>query len=220
MQLPQPSPPKASPPLPCYDIDEILANLTLDDLPSDRPRKNRKKPTPARPSTPPSVPVCASSSPALYCVETPTHTKSEAGNATQGTPHTHVKAVRKQTKRRGTRAAYVVFRGDPVGVFRSWAEAKSATDGLRFSLHQGYDSFEEAVAAFEFAQRQAWTCEAGPWSALAVSADAAPLPIPDGATLRQNTLAPRRADDPFYVVYAVVWNFLFPSRVQEVTLFV
>jgi hypothetical protein len=82
MQLPQSL--DASPSLPCYDIDEIFANLTLEDLSPDRPRKQTRAQIPASyPSTPvkpkpkpSSKPKLQPSSPStLYRISTPTQTR-------------------------------------------------------------------------------------------------------------------------------------------------
>jgi hypothetical protein len=82
MQLPQPAPvaDNARPfPLPLYDIDEILASLSLNDPPDDPPKPPSSRPNirgaPSTPAKRKTTTVPANlSSPSLYRYETPAET--------------------------------------------------------------------------------------------------------------------------------------------------
>ncbi|KAJ7432250.1 hypothetical protein B0H11DRAFT_2260906 [Mycena galericulata] len=227
-------------PLPVYDIDEILANLTLEEnsdrevepqprrLPtsarSSKPGKpTLKQPRPLsneRPVTPPrqaqrDTDPPPYSTPTLYRFSSPaksgiTADWSEAGHATKAGGSVH--AVHKAPKRRGTKAAYVVFRGRSIGVKRTWEEVDDATTAFRFALQQGYKSFATAEAAFQHALEKGWTSSASDWAALPISISSAPLPIANDAASLE--IANREPDDPWYVVYAGVNPGIFPNNLE------
>jgi hypothetical protein len=122
----------------------------------------------------------------------------------------------------------VVFRGQAIGVFDTWwviqhllctpchrdflrEQAKHATSGVRFALHQGYPSREDATRAFEFARRKGWTCASLAWVTGPVSGGDAPQPVvqEDGAAV---LLSGCQIGDPWYVVYAGINPGVFPTR--------
>jgi hypothetical protein len=79
MQVPLPSTKEASTkPLPLYDLDEIIANLTLEEtIPEGRKRKPPRLISSSAPSTPVKPKASSSrpvgpASPSLYRVKTPT----------------------------------------------------------------------------------------------------------------------------------------------------
>lgn len=45
--------------------------------------------------------------------------------------------------------AYVVFKGRKPGIYKTWAECKAQVDGFSGPVFRGYESMEEAVAAYE-----------------------------------------------------------------------
>ncbi|KAJ7906655.1 hypothetical protein B0H13DRAFT_2333285 [Mycena leptocephala] len=165
-------------PIPVYDIEEILAALTLEEG-IERPATPQTPPpsyldphaTPVRPTAPPS----SSRVPSATSV-----TVSEAAHATQGSPHSYVRALRQSGPRKQTKrnyAAYVVFRGRTTGVFFSWAEVEAATSGFRFALQQGYSAIDDAHLVFEHAQCRGWTSDSSAWSSTPMSASDAPVPL-------------------------------------------
>ncbi|KAJ7470057.1 hypothetical protein B0H11DRAFT_2237973 [Mycena galericulata] len=232
-------PPRASSPVPVYDIDEIWASLTLEEQEEGRcPTEPRHTSAPAKqPSgkkkTPPSLPLPATPprathrepqpppyvTPTLYRFSSPTKSGytpdwSEAAHATQGTGG-HAHAVHpKPAKRRGIKAAYVVFRGRSTGVMHTWAEVTDATSGLSFAVHQGYQSLAMAQTAFQHAVDQGWTSSASEWSALPRSIASAPLPVADHTTLAVPELPTRQLSDRWYVVYAGVNPGIFPTNLE------
>ncbi|KAJ7606399.1 hypothetical protein DFH06DRAFT_1348108 [Mycena polygramma] len=226
MQLTQPSGDRPPTPVPVYDLDEIIANLHIDDKP--RPRINvratqtQRKPDIVRtpPRSPPPVSASAAPSPTspLYRVESPrkvvyTEHWSEAGKAIQSTPHTHVKAVRRRVKRHPPRAAYVVFRGRRIGVFYTWAAVEEATKRFPGAICQGYAHEELAIAAFALAQHKGWTYMSNSPSPAAFPR-LAPLPIVEGEDSSKTVLSPRELDDPYYVVYAGINPGVFPTYLE------
>ncbi|KAJ7251187.1 hypothetical protein B0H12DRAFT_1234256 [Mycena haematopus] len=194
--------------VPLYDLDEIIANLTLEDEP---------RVIPSAPSTP-TRPSLASRT--VYKVSSPTAETlvedwSAAGTATQRTPQTRTTAVRKARTPRGPkRLAYTVFRGRTIGVFDTWVEAEAATSGMRFALHQGYSTRQQAEDAFAFAQGKGWTCESATWTAVPVSSADAPQPVLDPTGPRSPLAAQRKTGDPWYVVYAGVNPGIFPTSLE------
>ncbi|KAJ7509960.1 hypothetical protein B0H11DRAFT_1900377 [Mycena galericulata] len=226
---------------PCYDIDEILAAMTLEEQagrgsrpasPATPPpltpeppatpvkREGRSLPaTPARKTKPIASAADLASSPTIYRFASPTKSGytadwSEAGMATQGFP-SHVRAVRTRTKIRTKKNAYVVFRGRTIGVMHSWDQVEAAVSGVRFSLYQGYPTAALATAAFQLASEHGWTseAEADSWSALPISISRAPSPI-NAQDSTAPTLIPRHPEDPWYVVYAGINPGIFPTFLE------
>ncbi|KAJ7847101.1 hypothetical protein B0H14DRAFT_2583748 [Mycena olivaceomarginata] len=158
------------PPLPLYDLDEIIASLTLDDPPTSRtpPPSYRSHLPPSSPaSSPPWTPHMPSrnapSTATTYTYCSPgksgvSNAWSEAGHATQGVLHSSVRAVAKSNPRRPKSKAYVVFRGLHVGVFEKWDDVMNATSGASCTLQQGYASRAAAQAVYALAQANDWTC--------------------------------------------------------------
>ncbi|KAJ7195284.1 hypothetical protein B0H12DRAFT_1245608 [Mycena haematopus] len=205
--------------VPLYDLDEILANLSLDDA-TPPPL------TPSLPATPVrtgsrSVPVTPSlTSRTVYSVTSPGRSElfedwSAARSAVHRTPQSRVQAVRHGTKHPGSRkaVAYVVFRGRSVGVFGSWPEAKTATHGVRFALHQGYPSREQAERAYEYAHSKGWTCDSLAWTAGPVPSAAAPLPFGQNSG-RRAALEESCEDNSWYVVYAGINPGVFATSLE------
>ncbi|KAJ7459122.1 hypothetical protein B0H11DRAFT_1924462 [Mycena galericulata] len=197
-----------TPPLPVYDIDEIIASLTLEEQAEvERPRRRRRRhartsdgsstrvdappSTPPRASTPtPDQPllVTPSSTPTIYQFSSPTkcgYTEhwSEAAHASQAAD-TKVRAVRQPRKKRTKNSK------------KAAEEVEDATSGFRFAIHKGYSSRETAVAAFEHAVSNAWTSTAADWTSLPVSLTRAPLPIADATTSPLPDVATRNPQDP------------------------
>ncbi|KAJ7792186.1 hypothetical protein B0H14DRAFT_2624172 [Mycena olivaceomarginata] len=125
-------------PLPLYDLDKIIAGLTLDA---------------SSLSWTPRTPSCnAPSTATTYIYYSPgrsgvSNAWSEAGHATQGVSHSSVHAVAKSNPRHPKSKAYIVFRGLHVGVFENWCISQ-----------WGYASRAAAQAAFTLAQANNWTC--------------------------------------------------------------
>ncbi|KAJ7430094.1 hypothetical protein B0H11DRAFT_2264328 [Mycena galericulata] len=225
---------------PQYDIDEILAAMTLEEQAghASRPASPASPPpyTPDPPATPVkratrSLPVTPAghktapgtdipSSPTLYRFDSPTKSGytpdwSEAGTATQGSP-SHVHAIRKQRKNRknGNKIeAYAVFRGRTIRVMQSWPQVQAAISGVSFALQQGYPTVALATAAFELASQRGWTLQADSWSGQPVSVSRAPSPI-NAEQSTAPTLMHRHAQDPWYVVYAGINPGIFASSVE------
>ncbi|KAJ7807606.1 hypothetical protein B0H14DRAFT_2609508 [Mycena olivaceomarginata] len=232
MASPEPPPYSAWPEsesVPLYDLDEIIAGLTLDDgksfsscncsnLTSAEPGRSHGSPPAhgrARARSPPATPSLTSrtvyqlSSPAGnsiledWCRSSVSRSRiflliqlrSAAGFTAQRTPNSQVKAVRKVRTPTRAKRAYVVFWGQAIGVFDTWEQAKHATSGVRFALHQGYPSREEATRAFKFARRKGWTCASLAWVTGPVSGGDAPQPVvqEDGAAV---LLSGRQIGDP------------------------
>ncbi|KAJ7716653.1 hypothetical protein B0H14DRAFT_2643823 [Mycena olivaceomarginata] len=200
MASPEPPPYSAWPEsesVPLYDLDEIIAGLTLDDgksfsscncsnLTSAEPGRSHGSPPAhgwARARSPPATPSLTSctvyqlSSPAGNSILEDWCRSSAAGFTAQRMPNSQVKAVRKVRTPARAKRAYVVFRGQAIGVFDTWEQAKHATSGVQFALHQGYPSREEATRAFEFARRKGWTCTSLAWVTGPVSGGDAPQPV-------------------------------------------
>ncbi|KAJ7655776.1 hypothetical protein DFH06DRAFT_1329211 [Mycena polygramma] len=228
MQLPQPAHQRPRTPVRVYDLDEIMANLSLDDeRPRTRPRIRRPTQTPRQPdivrtppSSPPAVPPssASSSSRPLYRVQSPnkvvyTEHWSEAANASQGTLQAQVKAVRRRAKRHPPRAAYVVFRGRRIGVFKTWAAVEQATKHFPCAIYQGYANEELAAAAFALAQRKGWTYMSNSPTPAAFPR-VAPLPIVPGEDPSKSVLSSRDDDDPYYVVYVGINPGVFATYVE------
>ncbi|KAJ7173535.1 hypothetical protein C8R46DRAFT_1215466 [Mycena filopes] len=225
--------------VPLYDIDEIFAALSLEEqakltigrastpppsyaeevfnpAPNSSPPRRRE---PSPPNTPaPNSSQPTASSPTVYEITTPTKTTfstdwSEAAAATQASS---VRAVRK-TRKRSKKAAYVVFRGRSVGVFKLWAEVLEATSGVRFALHQGYTTLEAAENAFHLALINGWACDSQSWRATPIQRSQAPLPLADDPTTvspETPNLLPRSPGDPWYVVYAGINPGVFGSSLE------
>ncbi|KAJ7686335.1 hypothetical protein B0H14DRAFT_2654350 [Mycena olivaceomarginata] len=140
-------------PLPPYDLDEIIAGLTLDA--SSLPRTPH---TPSR-NTPFTATTYTYYSPGRSGVS---NAWSEAGHATQGVSHSSVRAVAKSKPRHPKSKAYVVFHGLCVGVFKKWCVSQddvvNATSSVSSALQQGYASRAAAQAAYTLVQANDWTC--------------------------------------------------------------
>ncbi|KAJ7457580.1 hypothetical protein B0H11DRAFT_2243338 [Mycena galericulata] len=218
---------------PQYDIDEILAAMTLEEeagqvsrpatpaspppLTPDPPATPVKRATRSLPATPagPKKYVAPgtdlASSPTLYQFDSPTKSGytadwSEAGLATQGSP-SQVHAIRPRPKKGTTKKAYVVFRGRTIGVMHSWAQVQAAISGVPFALQQGYPTTALATAAFELAVQRGWTSD----SDLPISISRAPSPI-NAEESTAPTLIHRLPQDPWYVVYAGINPGIFATK--------
>ncbi|KAJ6476567.1 hypothetical protein DFH09DRAFT_1342449 [Mycena vulgaris] len=185
-----------STPWPLYNLDEIIANLTLEE---QEPKSDSLHPSPSTPRT---------TAPTIYRYSTP-HTRtytpdsSEAGHATQGTAG-HVRVVQRAHRPRRVKAkAYVVFRGTKIGVFESWD-----------SVCEGYPTRQDAERAFKLADDNGWTYCSGSARPPPPSIAHAPLPILPHAPLPPSALVARRHGDPWYVVYAGVNPGVFASYVE------
>ncbi|KAJ6503158.1 hypothetical protein C8R47DRAFT_1067270 [Mycena vitilis] len=193
-------------PVPVYDLDEIIANLDLEDeIPRRRRPVSRTHVTPTQPrpprarspSTPPPrysavpevtravplTPQIPAGSPTVYEVGSspgPTYSTewSEAASAVQASPTSHVRAVRKSKRRGGKPAAYVVFRGRDIGVMHNWPDVLAATSGVSFSLQQGYRTVPQAEAVFQWADTNGWTCCSSAWQPRPIAPSQAPKPLP------------------------------------------
>ncbi|KAJ7025138.1 hypothetical protein C8F04DRAFT_1191703 [Mycena alexandri] len=62
-----------------------------------------------------------------------------------------------KSRKRGKKAAYVVFYGRRPGVYHTWAEARPLVNGVSGSVYQGYQTVAAASAAFAYAQARSWT---------------------------------------------------------------
>ncbi|KAJ7802507.1 hypothetical protein B0H14DRAFT_2614231 [Mycena olivaceomarginata] len=158
--------------VPVFDLDEIIASLSLEDSsPASVPTGITPTTPPPRYSVLPSIPTAIpapstppSTSRTTYSFHSPGHSGvsndwSEAGAATQGSPRSHVRAIRRSRMRRPSPQAYTVFRGLATGVFESWEEVEPLTSGVRFALQQGYATRAQAEEAYQVAVARGWTCD-------------------------------------------------------------
>ncbi|KAJ7632085.1 hypothetical protein B0H17DRAFT_1149970 [Mycena rosella] len=210
---------------PVYDIDKIFASLTLAEAPDAEGRKPLPETPPRTPTHTPrkqkvSSPEQSTSASISYSYASPTrsgHTQdwAHAAHVTQGTPESRVQCIGKRPKTRTKKAAYVVFRGRTIGVFRVWQDVQQATSGLPFALHQGYTTQDLATAAFDFAERRGWTAQYT--ASLFTVPLTAPLPIPEALhapKLFSSPLATRRVEDSWFVVYAGIHPGVFPTSIE------
>ncbi|KAJ7033982.1 hypothetical protein C8F04DRAFT_1260479 [Mycena alexandri] len=200
---------RPSPTTPPPDYAEIGPRNSAPHTPTARPR---------HPSIPASSSSPSSSSPTVYRFSSPPQTSyyadwSQAATLTQASPHSTVHAVRKKSKPRSKKAAYVVFRGRQIG--KAADAVRTATSGVQFTLHQRYTTVDEAHAAFDIATSNGWTCVSNFWTATPVLPSQAPLPLSnepsdfDGPSLHHRSI-----DDPWYVVYAGVNPGVFATSVE------
>ncbi|KAJ7797202.1 hypothetical protein B0H14DRAFT_3494015 [Mycena olivaceomarginata] len=230
-------------PWPLYDIEAILATLTLEEeresqaLPAYSPLRalahlprtptsappRTPTPPPRTPTPPPRTPTPPppQSSPTLYMFHSPHKSGfsadwSEAGASTQGQPQSYVCAVRKARSHGPKAKAYTIFRGTATGVFDSWREVEAATSGVRFALYKGYTTRPQAEAAYELAVANGWTCSMATWTSTPISAAQAPRPpvLDQSTRTSESALGGRGVNNPWYVVYAGVNPGLFPTFVE------
>ncbi|KAJ7081902.1 hypothetical protein C8R43DRAFT_965550 [Mycena crocata] len=214
---------------PLYDLDEIIAGLTLEETlpPTSQQAKRRKIPCKTPKIPPPTIcPPAPTTSQAVYTFTSLTESGqteewSRAASATQGQPHAHVHASPSKAKpKHPKRVAHVVYRGRNTGVLLHWPEVVASVTGVRFALHQGYASVAAATAAFNFAHEKGWTCVCTDttWSSFPISITQAPLPFAAADDRSRSsdstTLCPRRAGDPWYVVYAGINPGVFPTSLE------
>ncbi|KAJ7826542.1 hypothetical protein B0H13DRAFT_1918113 [Mycena leptocephala] len=202
-----------TPPVPCYDIDEIMATLTLEDRAlSSHAIDAAPAVLRARNSTPPceGQPCCHRDQPPIVSIPTTyrygspcgdghTNEWSQAGNATQGSPNSHVHRTGKHRKP-STKSAVAM-------------EVLALTSGIRFSLHQGYTSVSAAHEAFELAQRNVWTCRDASWPVAPLSRSQAPLPPTEDPTSTSSSAPPSpltrvASGDAWYIVVECALNVL------------
>ncbi|KAJ7712635.1 hypothetical protein B0H16DRAFT_1479259 [Mycena metata] len=189
--------------LPLYDLDEIIATLTLDDLLVLRSHRAARS-TRASPGGP-IIPTAPPPSPPILC---PTSSPPPQ-------PATRQHIPRSLSVRSAKPRAYTVFRGRSIGVFDHWPQAERAVSGIRFGVHQGYSTRERADAAFALAQANGWTYRGDAWMATAVASSEAPLPVTDEAgRCTSESLFLRGPADPWYIVYAGVNPGIFPTFVE------
>ncbi|KAJ7825877.1 hypothetical protein B0H14DRAFT_3468118 [Mycena olivaceomarginata] len=208
-------------PLPLYDLDKIIASLTLDDPPTSRtpPPSYRSHLPPSSPASSPlrtlHMPSCNTPSTATtytYCSPGKSGVSnvwSEAGHATQGVSHSSVRAVAKSNPRRPKSKAYIVFRGLRVGVFEKWDDVVNATSGVSCALQQGYASRAAAQAAYALAQANDWTC--------VLPTTCSSFAAPTGLTREprdSKLLCPHERNDHWYVVYWGVHPGVFATHVE------
>ncbi|KAJ7646085.1 hypothetical protein DFH06DRAFT_1136231 [Mycena polygramma] len=205
--------------VPCYDIDEIFASLTLEERRRASPPAPRTRPppqsppAPATPPPPPATPpprysrradvtgVPSRSSGAIPPPRTPT---TPAATSSSADPqvyvfHTPTRCGRTTAWSEAANATQGIpnstVHGSPRskrrGGKKAVAETEAATSGVRFALQQGYSSKERARDAFEIAQANGWTCASDSWSAIPVSSSLAPKPWP-----QQTMLSSREDSDP------------------------
>ncbi|KAJ7472808.1 hypothetical protein FB451DRAFT_1399006 [Mycena latifolia] len=83
--------------------------------------------------------------------------RSVAGAATQGVPQAHVHKTGGRCKKpRTKKAAYVVFCGREIGVFRTWGQTEPLVKGVSNAILHGYTTTAEAEAAFAYALQKSW----------------------------------------------------------------
>ncbi|KAJ7201936.1 hypothetical protein B0H12DRAFT_1244119 [Mycena haematopus] len=215
--------------VPLYDLDELLAGLSLEDETSTSCFSTRSPhlapsslpsisvPPPPAPKTPSCPPWRSSAT--VYAFTTPAESGtttqwSEAGTLTQGSPQSSVRLLYKRKRSRPKRVAYVVFHGVRIGVFDQWADVQDATNGVPFALHQGYSTRAGAEAAFELAQTNNWTCVLASWFPKLISSSLAPTPVRHESGGDQR-LCEREPDAPWYVVYRGVNPGIFSTQYVE-----
>ncbi|KAJ7615077.1 hypothetical protein DFH06DRAFT_1343930 [Mycena polygramma] len=226
--LPRPRTPQTPPPpyeaeLPATPRQppQASAASTPPATPRRPPQASAASTPPATPRRPPQASSSSSAASTLYTYTSPRASGtsrhwSEAANATQGSPNSRVRALRKSKVRKPPAVAYAVFRGRTIGVMSSWSDVEAATSGVRFALQQGYSRQEDAEAVFEFADNNGWTCRGTRWSTIPISPDQAPLPLPDSASLppAHGLSSFRRDDDLWYVVYQGVNPGVFSTSLE------
>ncbi|KAJ7325482.1 hypothetical protein DFH08DRAFT_886700 [Mycena albidolilacea] len=173
-------------------------------FPTIRPRTYRTALT-----TPPTIYSYGNSAQAGYTLDW-----AVAGVATQGVPHSHVRAVQKSSpkKPRSKRHAYVVFAGLQCGVFRTWEQTKPLVDRVPNSIFRGYSTVSEAEAAFAYAQMRQWTRVS--YAPLA-SIPALPQPVGSAFADEENPLHGTEAlDNRWFIVYRGIMPGVYRSHLE------
>ncbi|KAJ7018029.1 hypothetical protein C8F04DRAFT_1199631 [Mycena alexandri] len=203
------------------EIDTLIRHLDLASLDSPGsgpvvPRTPARRPAPPPPNSPPlappapSTPTRAPSHGPVYRLSSPAgdrvaHNWLDAGHFSQSVPGGSATRVVKSPKsRKPAAAAYCVFFGTRVGVFKDWAEVKLLVAAPR-TYQCGYASVEAAQQALDYARAQGWTADS------AVLKTPSPLP----SSYRANPLnAPPRTSRQWYVVTCGVNPGIYSSGLE------
>ncbi|KAJ7154382.1 hypothetical protein C8R43DRAFT_1126460 [Mycena crocata] len=196
--------------------DEEFATLISTLHLSERTRTPSPPPQPFRPEAPP----LPSHSGALYYYSSPngsgyTDSWATAGAETQGVPGAYVYAVKKRSKTRSKKAAYVIFFGRVPCVVLTWREAQPLVTGVSNAIFRGYKTVTQAQAAFAYAQARSWTrtCSSRPSSPSPPPLES--LPSPSQPSDLPNPLHGDEAlDDTWYVVYSGVRPGVYHSLLE------
>ncbi|KAJ7182627.1 hypothetical protein C8R43DRAFT_940752 [Mycena crocata] len=123
--------------------------------------------TPTPPVTPLHYPITPpQSTQRLYEIQSSTYSGttpewSQAAHLTQGIPNSHVRSVvSPPQKPRGKKGGIAVFFGVLPGPYPKWNGPDGAEVQVRRisgAIYQGYSTFAEAQAAFEYARGKSWT---------------------------------------------------------------
>jgi hypothetical protein len=160
--------------------------------------------------------------------------RSVAAAATQGVPRASVHTVqgpKKKKRKPGRRKAYAIFCGIETGVCLTWCtttlffclsliigpreEADPLVSGVPNCLFRGYDSVEEAHAAYAYAHARSWTRIAGaPVSAI----PALPQPMSLAPSAANNPLnGTEDLDDTWFIVYRGISPGVYRSQLSRET---
>ncbi|KAJ7119375.1 hypothetical protein C8R46DRAFT_1238644 [Mycena filopes] len=207
-RTPPPPPPYNSDDADLFELFDLLDQLSISPDPA---------PPPALPP-PPTPPA-----PARYLYRTParsavTSSWAEAADETQGVSGASPCRLNAKRKSHARKGGYAVFSGLRIGTFAQWNdELTSLIIGVPSSLYQGYATFAQAQAAFDYAHTRGWTRVIAIDGSL--STTIARPPSPDAFQPSTNPLhAPRTS--LWYVVYAginpgVLWSRLKQSPLEE-----
>ncbi|KAJ7471335.1 hypothetical protein B0H11DRAFT_1913955 [Mycena galericulata] len=181
------------------EFASLIARLNLSDSSSP---SLRRTPSPQR-QDPTPIPSTPSSQTPLYYYESPnkrgfTNNWQVAFFYIIGVANARVYAIQKRKKKRTKKAAYVVFYGDPAGVFFTWDEAEAAVKGVPGAIFRGYQTVPAAHAAFAYARARGWTRSFNSPSGPPMDA----LPSPSQPLDYPNPLHDSNVlDDTWYIVY-------------------
>ncbi|KAJ7030561.1 hypothetical protein C8F04DRAFT_1263682 [Mycena alexandri] len=214
------SPPPPPPP-PSYSATENVSdadNAELQELfarfsitpPDSSPRTPSPSPPPTLPTTPPRRAV-------RYHYHTPERSAvstswAEAAAKTQGVSGASPRRLDPKPKPKHKKGGYAVFSGRAVGAFRYWNDDLTRLIiGVTNSLYQGYGTFAEAQATFEYAQAHGWTRIVAPDGSLSTTIARPPSPI--GFLEEVNPLHAGRTS-LWYVVYAGITPGVYASSLE------
>ncbi|KAJ7508855.1 hypothetical protein B0H11DRAFT_1901640 [Mycena galericulata] len=230
--------PRSSPPPPYSDVDIVSAldhlNLSNDSESTQAPVCSPPRSTPSRqtPARTPSglahaeLPLTPEHRTRIYRYQSPTSSGYTpdwefAAAQTQGVPGGKTLRIPKKTGSRHSKGGYAVFVGKKIGAFSRWDDVEPLVLGIPNALHQGYTTFDDALAAFAYARERSWTrvCAARPSSPGAVMPAQAVatvcLPTPTSYTDALNPLHGHNPDTGRKRLWYIVYRGITPGVYQS-----
>ncbi|KAJ7168432.1 hypothetical protein C8R46DRAFT_1217836 [Mycena filopes] len=209
---------RSAPPPPYLDDDEnelirILADLTIRGV-SPEPQPDLRPVAPPLPRTP------SRPNSRLYAYQTPvdqgvTRSWPEAAARTQAVPSASPLRLMPRGKSSRKNRGYAVFFGLDIGAFKSWHDVQPLVIGVSCSLYQGYSTFAQATAAFDYAARVGWTRIIRPSSVLTINSALLRLPNPVSAHDGATPLHPGTEEGgSWYVVYSGMTPGVYGSYLE------